>query len=97
MNANKIKVRFAETNELIKVKFAENEQKLGVKFGEVQYVTEYIGDKYEGDYEITPKVEAQTVPTKNKVLVDDMTIKSIPIYKTSNNSGGTTVYIAKET
>jgi hypothetical protein len=82
---------------IIEVKFTKTNQKLDADFGEVQYVTEFVGDKYEGDYEITPKVETQTVPTKNKVLIDDMTIKSIPIYKTSNNSGGTTVYIAKET
>lgn len=92
-----IEVKFAENEQKLDIDFAKTNQKLGADFGEVQYVTKYIGDKYEGDYEITPKVEAQTVPTKNKVLIDDMTIKSIPIYKTSNNSGGTTVYIAKET
>ena len=92
-----IQVKFVENEQKLDIDFAKTNQKLGADFGEVQYVTEFVGEKYEGDYEITPNVEAQTVPTKNKVLIDDMTIKSIPIYKTSNNSGGTTVYIAKET
>lgn len=59
MNANKIKVRFAETNELIKVKFAENEQKLGVKFGEVQYVTNNV----------IPKDYGKITYTQNKTII----------------------------
>lgn len=51
---------------------------------------------YEGDYEVTPKVDAQTMPTKGKVMEEDVTIKSIPFFDVSNMSGGTTVYIAKE-
>ena len=73
------------------------DKKLGVGFGEVQKVIEYVGGKpYEGDYVITPKVEAQTLPTKEKVLIEDMTVKSIPFFNVSNTSGGSTVYIAKE-
>jgi hypothetical protein len=58
-----------------------------------QYVNH---EKYQGDYEVTPKVEAQTLPTKDKVLIDDMTIKAIPFYNVSNTSGGNTVYIGSE-
>lgn len=66
-------------------------------FGEVQTLTEFVGgDPYVGDYAVTPKVEAQTMPTKNKVMLDDMTIREIPVYEVSNTSGGSTVYIAKE-
>lgn len=53
-------------------------------------------EKYQGDYEVTPKVEAQTIPTKDKVLIDDMTIKSIPFFKVSNTTGGNTVFIGNE-
>lgn len=52
--------------------------------------------KYEGEYEITPTVNGETLQTKEKYFENDLTIKPIPIYETTNNSGGLTVYIAKE-
>lgn len=51
---------------------------------------------YEGDYEVTPKVDAQTMPTKGKLMEEDVTIKSIPFFDVSNTSGGSTVYIGNE-
>lgn len=53
--------------------------------------------EYEGVYDITPKVVEQRMETKDKLMRDDVTIKSIPFFNVSNTSGGTTVYIAKET
>lgn len=53
------------------------------------------GEEYKGAYEVTPKVEAQTLPTKDKMLIDDMTVKGIEIHRVKNSSGGITVYIAK--
>lgn len=53
------------------------------------------GEEYYGSYEVKPKVEQQILPTKNKLLIDDMTIKGIEIHRVKNVSGGTTVYIAK--
>ena len=54
------------------------------------------GGEYEGDYIVTPKVESQTMPTKNKLLTEDVTIKSIPFFNVSNTSGGSTVFIGNE-
>jgi hypothetical protein len=51
---------------------------------------------YEGDYEVTPKVSEQTLPTAKKLMSEDVTIKEIPYFEVGNNSGGNTVYIAKE-
>lgn len=51
---------------------------------------------YEGDYEVTPKVSEQTLPTAEKLMSEDVTIKEIPYFEVGNNSGGDTVYIAKE-
>lgn len=51
---------------------------------------------YEGDYEVTPKVVGQTLPTAEKLLLDDVAIKAIPFYNVGNNSGGSTVYIGNE-
>jgi hypothetical protein len=53
------------------------------------------GEEYKGAYEVTPKVEAQIMPTKDKVLIADMTVKGIEIHRVKNPNGGTTVYIAK--
>lgn len=53
------------------------------------------GEEYSGSYEVKPKVEQQILPTKNKLLIDDMTIKGIEIHRVKNPNGGTTVYIAK--
>lgn len=50
-------------------------------------------DAYDGDYEVIPKTYSQTLGTKLKFMTDDMTIKEIPYFETSNEDG-TTVYIA---
>lgn len=52
--------------------------------------------QYEGGYEVTPKVSEQTLPTAKKLMSEDLTIKEIPYFEVGNNSGGDTVYIAKE-
>lgn len=51
---------------------------------------------YDGDYSATPSFSEQTIATKNKVMLDDFTVEAIPIFTSSNTSGGTTVYIGRE-
>lgn len=51
---------------------------------------------YEGDYEVTPKVNAQILSTAKTFLKEDLTVKSIPFFKVSNTSGGNTIYIGNE-
>lgn len=50
-------------------------------------------DLFDGSYIVDPKLEAQTMPTKGKVMGDDVTINKIPITVVSNASGGNTVII----
>ena len=65
-----------------------------VKFDKTHIVTKYVGGElYEGDYAVTPKIDEQTIPTKDKFLVKDVTINPIPYFDVSNTSGGSTVYI----
>lgn len=52
-------------------------------------------DPFLGEYEVTPKVDAQTVPCAGKKMLKDVDIKAIPFFETSNEAG-TTVYIAAE-
>ena len=58
--------------------------------------TSGVTEQYDGEYEVIPRVDSQTLPTKKKVMKDDLTIKEIPFFDVSNNSGGTTVYIGEE-
>lgn len=50
-------------------------------------------EKYVGTYEVTPTIEAQTLSTANRVMVDNVNIKAIPYYSVSNASHGETIII----
>lgn len=63
-------------------------------FGQIQQVTEYVDrDPYEGNYSIVPKVSEQTMFTKDKVMLDNVTVEAIPYAEVTNNSNGYTVTI----
>ena len=52
---------------------------------------------YNGEYIVTPKAfKEQTLKTNGKKMINDVTIKEVPYYETSNTDGGETVYIAGE-
>lgn len=51
------------------------------------------GEPYEGEYEVIPKTIDQTLETKKKTMKDDLTVKAIPYYQTSNTAGGYTAII----
>lgn len=51
------------------------------------------GDIYRGAYEVTPKTTGQTLPTKSKVMADNVNVYAIPYFEVGNVSGGSTVYI----
>lgn len=54
------------------------------------------GEPYDGPYEVTPKVSAQTLPTAKKLMLDDVSVRAIPYFDVSNPAGGNTIYIANE-
>ena len=93
----RINVSFHESNALLDVQFARQSARFDAGFSNLQKVTEYNdADPYTGSYEVTPKVDAQTLSTAKKLMTEDLTVKAIPFFDVSNNSGGRTVYIAKE-
>lgn len=54
----------------------------------------YIGiDPYEGTYELNPDFIGTTLPTTNKTLTMDISVKPILVESVTNLSGGETVYI----
>ena len=90
------KARFAEDGDSFDVGVQFDGPSFNANMGETQVI--HIGDppRYEGPYAITPKVSAQTMPTKGKIMTEDVAIKSIPYFDVSNNTGGSTVYIGNE-
>ena len=50
-------------------------------------------EPYEGDYEVTPRVYAQSLDTDGKLMMDDVTVYEIPVTRTTNPQGGLTVLI----
>jgi len=50
---------------------------------------------YDGEYIVTPKTYLQTLDTDNKLMTDDVDVKAIPYFETSN-AKGITVYIGSE-
>lgn len=67
-------------------------------FGSLKYSTYeiYEAETYKGEYEFTPlPFQEQILDTKNKILKEDLKIKEIPYYETSNVYGDT-VYIGSQ-
>jgi hypothetical protein len=53
--------------------------------------------KYTGTYEVIPQAWQDVVlETSGKKMEDDVTVRQIPYYETSNPQGGMTVYIGGE-
>ena len=47
---------------------------------------------YTGEYEVTPKTyNEQVLPTRNKRMINNLTVKKIPQYEVSNDSGYTLI------
>lgn len=51
------------------------------------------GIPYDGEYEVNPSFQTQVLETRERYMSDDVTVNAIEISRTSNPSGGTTVYI----
>lgn len=75
--------------------FEESDNTFDALFGEIIKVYDDVPE-YVGEYEVTPKVTEQTLPTAQKFLARDVTIEKIPYFEVSNNSGGNTVFIGSE-
>lgn len=72
-----------------------NSPKIGMKVDKA-VIVQVGGEPYEGEYEVTPKVSSQTLPTAKKLMKDDVMVKAIPYFDVSNPAGGQTIYIGSE-
>lgn len=51
-------------------------------------------ETYDGEYTVTPQFDDPVIlETKDKLLTDDVTVNPIEVFRTSNPSGGKTIYI----
>lgn len=89
-------IEFNNNDMSFDVDMKEKNESFCLDFGNIQTVTKAYDKYYYGDYEVTPKVTSQTLQTKDKLMSDDVVVKEIPFFETSNNAGGNTIYIGKE-
>lgn len=87
----KLHVDFNEVDAFLSAKFIQTECTFNVNFGEVFLVK--TDETYDGDYNVIPRVYQQVLPTKDKLMVNDVTIEIIPLTKVLNLQNGYTVTI----
>lgn len=87
----KLHINFDEVDSELAVNFIQTECTFNTDFGEVFFIQ--TGDVYDGAYTVTPRVYEQTLATKDKVMLDDVTVEVIPLSKVINFSNGYTVTI----
>lgn len=87
----KLKVSFNEVDSCIQTKFIQTKCTFKANFGEVILVK--TDEVYDGDYNVIPRVYQQVLETKDKLMLDDVTVEIIPLAKTINLSNGYTVTI----
>lgn len=51
---------------------------------------------YTGEYTITPDITPVVLPTRDKLMAEDVTVHKIPLWETGNPQGGTTILIGGE-
>ena len=86
----KLHVTFGCTEQGFPTKFESDNREFAAQFGSVNTVTVGAED-YAGSYEVTPKVDSQTLPTEKRIMKQDLIVKEIPCYAVSNQFGQTIV------
>lgn len=84
-----MKVRIVEKKPM-RVRLLEK-RPLIVRLQNVTIVNRVASDPYLGEYVVTPYKEDRVLPTKYKDMTDDVTVKRIPMFEVSNDSGITLV------
>lgn len=93
----RFEVKFIQNDRSFFTDLHTDSQKIDTTFSEFQEVS--IIDEieaYDGPYVVTPAIDSQVLPTAQKRMIDNMTVKAIPYFQTSNPQMGETVYIGSE-
>lgn len=88
----RIDISLSESTQEYSLQVEQNQYDFSVDAAES--ITVNIGEVYDGPYEVIPKVFSQTLRTKEKRMEDDVAIREIPYYETTNYKNGITVIIA---
>ena len=87
----KLHIDFNEVDSELDVRFIQTECTFNTDFGEVFFIK--TDDVYEGNYDVIPRVYEQTLETKDKLMLHDVTVEIIPLSKVINLQNGYTVTI----
>lgn len=79
--------------EALRVSLPTSRSLLKVSVGNFTILAPPDVEHYEGEYEVTPKCEAQTMPTNNKFMKKDFVVQAVPYYEVENTQGGTVIII----
>lgn len=85
-----IDVTVSGLNTVVDVTMGTN---LPISIDDREYVIIDDHQTYTGDYEVTPRLYAQSLDTDGKLMQDDVTVYEIPVTRTTNPTGGLTVLI----
>lgn len=83
-------ITFEQAPAVLQADFAGDET-MSIDFGEILAVPD--SDWYEGIYTVTPSAAGKVLPTAQKRMHNDVTVRPIPYFSVSNAAGGETVYI----
>ena len=93
----RFEVKFLQNGRSFFTDLHTDSQKIGTEFSEFQEISVIDEiETYDGPYVVTPAIDSQVLPTSQKRMTDNMTVKAIPYFQTSNPQMGETVYIGSE-
>lgn len=93
----RFEVKFLQNGRSFFTDLHTDSQKIDTEFSEFQEISVIDEiEAYDGPYVVTPAIDSQVLPTAQKRMTDNMTVKAIPYFQTSNPQMGETVYIGSE-
>lgn len=93
----RFEVKFLQNGRSFFTDLHTDSQKIDTTFSEFQEISVIDEiEAYDGPYVVTPAIDSQVLPTAQKRMTDNMTVKAIPYFQTSNPQMGETVYIGSE-
>jgi hypothetical protein len=88
----RVDVEFKEIKGEFDLQLNESESSFDAIFEHYQGGADAV-EAYDGEYEVTPRIEAQTLQTAEKLMVNDVTVHAIPYAEVTNTAGGITATI----
>lgn len=93
----RFEVKFLQNGRSFFTDLHTDSQKIDTEFSEFQEISVIDEiEAYDGPYVVTPAIDSQVLSTAQKRMTDNMTVKAIPYFQTSNPQMGETVYIGSE-